>query len=67
MEIITLVGIGIIIVLLVILLLKKPNNDGLKQELREMENELKRREGLYIINVSIFYILTNYHCYYKIR
>ena len=41
MEIITLVGIGIIIILLVVLLLKKPNNDGLKQNLREMENDLK--------------------------
>lgn len=41
MEIITLVGIGIIIILLVVLLLKKPNHDGLKQNLREMENDLK--------------------------
>jgi len=41
MEYITLVGIGIIVILLILLLVKKPNNDGLKTELRDMENDLK--------------------------
>lgn len=41
MEIYILIGIGIIIVLLFILLLKKPNNDTLKRDLRDMENDLK--------------------------
>ncbi len=41
MEIYILIGIGIIIVLLIVLLLKKPNNDALKSDLRDMENDLK--------------------------
>jgi DNA recombination protein RmuC len=41
MEYITPIGIGIVIILLILLLVKKPNNDGLKNDLREMENDLK--------------------------
>ena len=41
MEIITLIGIGIIIVLLVILILRKPNYDGLRNNLKELESDLK--------------------------
>lgn len=41
MEIITLVGIGLIIILLVVLILKKPNYDGLRNNLKELESDLK--------------------------
>jgi len=41
MEYITPIGLGIVIVLLLFLLVKKPNNDGLKNDLRDMENDLK--------------------------